>query len=70
MEGAIRSQVKGDDEATFQAGQTFYEPANGVHMVSANASTTAPAKLLAYFVCDSDAPLSSPVSSERTMDKK
>jgi|SRR5690349_727382 quercetin dioxygenase-like cupin family protein len=70
MEGAIRSQVKGADEATFQAGQTFYEPANGVHMVSANASTTAPAKLLAYFVCDSDAPLSSPVSSERTMDKK
>jgi quercetin dioxygenase-like cupin family protein len=70
VEGTIRSQVKGSDAAVFQAGQTFYEPANGVHMISANASTTTPAKLLAYFVCDSDAPLSSPVSNEKTMEKK
>lgn len=57
-QGAIRSQVKGQPEKTYQVGETFYEEANGVHAVSANASTTEPAKLLAYFVCDHDAPLS------------
>jgi quercetin dioxygenase-like cupin family protein len=57
-EGAIRSQVKGGPEKIYKAGESFYEPANGVHQVSANASKTEPAKLLAYFVCDRDVPLS------------
>ena len=63
-EGAIRSQVKGGDAAVYQVGQTFYEPANGVHVVSANASATAPAVLLAYFLCDRDEPLSVNVPAE------
>ena len=58
VEGAIRTQVEGEPEHTYEAGGTFYEPPNGVHAVSANASTTRPAKLVAYFVCDRDAPLS------------
>jgi len=58
VEGAIRTQVEGEPEHTYEAGGTFYEPPNGVHAVSANASATQPAKLLAYFVCDRDAPLS------------
>jgi quercetin dioxygenase-like cupin family protein len=58
VEGAIRSQVKGEPEMTYKAGESFYEPANGVHQVSANASATEPAKLLAYFVCDRDVALS------------
>lgn len=57
-EGAIRSQVRGGPEKVYKAGESFYEPANGVHQVSANASKTEPAKLLAYFVCDRDVPLS------------
>jgi quercetin dioxygenase-like cupin family protein len=56
--GALRTQVRGEKEAVYRAGESFYEPANGVHAVSANASQTEPAKLLAYFVCDHDAPLS------------
>jgi quercetin dioxygenase-like cupin family protein len=56
--GALRTQVRGEKEAVYTAGEDFYEPANGVHAVSANASQAAPAKLLAYFVCDHDAPLS------------
>lgn len=60
VSGTIRSQVKGEAEAVYKAGETFYEPPNGVHAVSANASATEPATLLAYFVCDSDAPLSGP----------
>lgn len=57
-EGAIRTQVQGEPEMTFQSGQSFYEPPNGVHLISANASATAPAKLIAYLICDRDAPLS------------
>jgi quercetin dioxygenase-like cupin family protein len=56
--GALRTQVRGEKEAVYRAGESFYEPANGVHAVSANASATEPAKLIAYFVCDHDAPLS------------
>lgn len=58
VEGAIRTQVKGEPEKTYKAGDSFYEAPNGVHLVSANASSTAPAKLVAYLICDHDAPLS------------
>jgi quercetin dioxygenase-like cupin family protein len=56
--GALRTQVRGEKEVVYTAGESFYEAANGVHLVSANASQTQPAKLIAYFVCDHDAPLS------------
>lgn len=56
--GTLRTQVKGEPEIIYRAGQTFYEAPNGVHLVSANASATEPAKLLAYLICDHDAPLS------------
>ena len=62
VEGTVRSQVQGEAEAVYQAGETFYEPPNGVHLVSGSASAKAPAKLLAYFVCDRKAPLSAPVA--------
>jgi quercetin dioxygenase-like cupin family protein len=57
--------VKGEAEAVYKVGETFYEPANGVHEISANASSTEPARLLAYFVCDHDAPLSSAVPESK-----
>lgn len=68
-EGTLRTQVKGEPEMTYQAGESFYEAPNGVHLVSANASSTQPAKLLAYLICDRDAPLSVDVS-ERQGDKE
>ena len=52
VEGEIESQVQGQPAAVYKAGQTFYEPPNGVHAISRNASTTKPARLLAYFLCD------------------
>jgi quercetin dioxygenase-like cupin family protein len=58
IEGTLRTQVKGETEAVYTAGQSFYEPPNGVHMISANASDKVPVKFLAYFVCDHDTPLS------------
>lgn len=65
MQGSLRTQVKGQPEAVYKAGESFYEAPNGVHLISANASNTEPAKLLAFFVCDHDAPLSAPVKEER-----
>ena len=60
-EGAIRFQVKGGaPEAVYKAGESFYEPPNGVHQVSANASDKEPAKLIAFFVCDHETPLTVP----------
>jgi len=64
VSGELRAQVKGSAEATYKAGETFYEPPNGVHLVSANASKTEPAKLLAVFLCDREAELSTPVPAE------
>jgi quercetin dioxygenase-like cupin family protein len=58
IEGALRTQVKGEAEAIYRAGESFYEAPNGIHQVSANASRTKPVKFLAYFVCDHDTPLS------------
>jgi len=56
--GALRTQVEGQPEKIYKAGESFYEAPNGVHLVSANASSTEPAKLVAYLICDHDAPLS------------
>ena len=64
-QGAIRFQVKGGGpEAVYKAGESFYEPPNGVHQVSANASDKEPAKLIAYFICDHDTPLTVPPMDE------
>ena len=57
VEGSLRTQVQGKPEMIYRAGQSFYEAPNAVHLVSANASTTEPARFLAYFICDRDTPL-------------
>jgi len=59
-QGALRMHVQGQPETIYKAGESFYEAANGVHLVSANASDKDPAKLIAYFVCDHETPLSVP----------
>ena len=52
LEGAIRSQVNDGPVTTYKAGQSFSEMPGDRHAVSANASKTKPAKLLAVFVVD------------------
>jgi len=42
---------------TFKVGQSFFEPPGTMHMVSANASATEPAELIAVFVADEGAQL-------------
>lgn len=65
LNGAIRFQVNSGPEVVFHAGESFYEPPNAIHGVSANASNTEDAKFLAFFVCDGDRQLSRPLGSGR-----
>lgn len=55
--GEIRSQLGGGPVETFGVGQSFFEPPGSTHLVSANASTTEPAELIAVFVADDGAQL-------------
>jgi quercetin dioxygenase-like cupin family protein len=63
LEGSLRTQVEGGAEQILSPGQTFYEPPNGVHQVSANASTTTPVRFLAQFLCDHETPLTTPADT-------
>jgi quercetin dioxygenase-like cupin family protein len=54
LEGAIRSSVNNGPVKTYRAGESFSEMPGDRHSVSANASETEPAKLLAVFVVDTD----------------
>jgi quercetin dioxygenase-like cupin family protein len=54
LEGAIRSQVNDGPATVYKAGESFSELPGDRHAVSANASETEPAKLLAVFVVDTD----------------
>ena len=55
--GEIRSQLGGGPVETFAVGQSFFEPPGSTHLVSANASATEPAELIAVFVADEGAQL-------------
>lgn len=61
IEGAIRSKVNDGPEKTFHAGENWTELPGDHHAVSANASKTKPAKILAVFVVnDTDQALTTP----------
>jgi quercetin dioxygenase-like cupin family protein len=55
--GQIRSQLKGGPIEIFDVGQSFFEPPGAIHLVSANASNTDWAELIAIFVADEAAQL-------------
>ncbi len=55
--GEIRSQLAGGPVETFKVGQSFFEPPGATHLVSANASQAEPAELVAVFVADEGAEL-------------
>ena len=52
LEGAIRSQINDGPATVYTAGQSFTELPGDRHAISANASETQPARLLAVFVVD------------------
>jgi quercetin dioxygenase-like cupin family protein len=54
VSGSIVSQVDDGPAKIYSAGQAFYEEPGAKHRVSRNASKTAPAKLLAVFIVDTN----------------
>jgi quercetin dioxygenase-like cupin family protein len=61
IEGSVRSQVNEGSVVTYRNGQNWTEMPGDHHRVSANASKTRPAKILAVFVVDdADAELTIP----------
>jgi len=61
LEGQIIMQLKGQPAVTLQAGQTFYEGPNDVHVVGRNASNTEPARFVVVLLKSKGAPLQTPV---------
>ena len=58
LSGSIRSENSATGPArVYKAGESFFEPPGSEHLVSENASTTEPASLLAIFVADDGAQL-------------
>ncbi|OBK56512.1 cupin domain-containing protein [Mycobacterium kubicae] len=65
ISGAIRSQVEGEPERVYHAGETWSEAPGAHHTVSENASATEPAELLAVFLVDTgDGPLTTDDNTE------
>ena len=56
LEGSYATQVEGMERVVLKAGETFYESPQDVHVLSANASTTEPAKILVIMVGDEEKP--------------
>jgi quercetin dioxygenase-like cupin family protein len=58
LTGAIRSENSATGPIrVYEAGESFFEPPGSEHLVSENASATEPASLLAVFVADDGAQL-------------
>ncbi|MGA2366280.1 MAG: cupin domain-containing protein [Steroidobacteraceae bacterium] len=55
LEGHVVMQVKGGPKLTLGPGQTFYESPTDIHSVSANASSTEPAKFLVVMLKNKNA---------------
>ena len=60
LEGSYKIKVGDGAETVLSKGQTFYEAPGQLHAVSANASQTEPAKVLAFIVAESGKPITVP----------
>jgi len=57
LSGVIRSQLQGQPPVVYRAGESFFEPPGAVHLLAENMSATEPARILAVFVADEGATL-------------
>jgi quercetin dioxygenase-like cupin family protein len=63
VEGAVVSQLEGEQPVTYTKGQSWYEPPKKPHLVSKNASQTQPAKLLVFLLSQEGEAIKAPVKS-------
>jgi quercetin dioxygenase-like cupin family protein len=61
LEGAVVSQLEGDEPITYTKGQSWYESPKKPHIVSKNASKTEPAKLLVFLLSQEGEAIKAPV---------
>ena len=61
LEGSIVMQAKCKEPVTLTKGQTWSEGPDDVHVISRNASTSAPARYLVFMVKDKGAPILTPI---------
>ena len=57
LAGVIRSQLQGQPPVVYRAGESFFEPPGAVHLLAENMSASEPARILAVFVADEGATL-------------
>jgi len=62
LAGTVKMQVAGGPLLTLGPGKIFYEGPDDVHTVSANASSTKPARILVFMIKEAGAPVSSPAA--------
>jgi quercetin dioxygenase-like cupin family protein len=60
VEGSYRIKIDNGAERVVNKGETFYEAPGQLHAISGNASSSAPAKVLAVMVVQSGKPLTVP----------
>ena len=63
LEGAVISQLEGEPQVTYRAGESWYETPRIGHLVSRNASDTRPARLLVWVLNEGDGPVLTPLPS-------
>jgi quercetin dioxygenase-like cupin family protein len=63
LEGAVVSQLGGEEPVTYTKGQSWYESPKRPHVVSKNASKTEPAKLLVFLLSQEGESLVVPMKS-------
>jgi len=61
LQGSVVMQVKGGEQVTLTAGQTFYEGPGDIHVIDRNASRTESAKFVVFMIKNKGAPALMPV---------
>ncbi len=62
LSGSVRSQLGGEPARTYRTGESWFEPPGAHHVLTENADTKRPARLLVYFVASTGEPLKIPDS--------
>ena len=65
IEGTIQMQLEGGPLVTVNAGETFYEGPDDVHVIGRNASTSKPARFVVVLIKRKGAPVLTPVNEQK-----
>ncbi|WP_130618814.1 cupin domain-containing protein [Dyella amyloliquefaciens] len=64
LEGSVVSQLEGESPRTYRQGDTWYEAPRVHHLVTRNASTTQPARLLVWAIVGDKEPIKLPLPQQ------